>query len=68
MSKLLEKVKKHAKDCPQYSFLDEEGKYSEERFAKFEKADDLLEGKLQEIHEWYVELKKILGIPKKEKE
>ncbi|MBU1091257.1 hypothetical protein KKA27_00050 [Patescibacteria group bacterium] len=65
MNELLEKVKKHVENCPQYSYLDDKGKRSEERFGKIEKANQLMEGKLDEIHEWYVELKKLLGIPKK---
>lgn len=64
MSKILEKVKKHVMNCPQYSFLDGKGKRSSERCEKFKQANDLMDGKLHEIHEWYIELKKILGIYK----
>jgi len=66
LQRCMRKLKKHVENCPEYSYLDDKGEKSEERFKKKEKANQLMEGKLDEIHKWYVELKRLFGVPKNE--
>jgi len=51
-------VREHVKKCPQYRW-----DKSRKKHERFKAADALLDGTLSEIHEWYIELEKLLGIP-----
>lgn len=64
MEGLLEKIKEHVKNVPSYSYRNKKGKISKFRRFKVTLANILMEGTLDKIHVWYVELERLLGISK----